>query len=243
MNVNQGILVVNVLVILIFGLGIYSGLRKGLVRQILNFVSIIVSFVLAYLGAPLLSKEVNFVSYDQKLFDKLKFAGFDQTANLILSFVLILIVAFLVTAIIKVIIIKIIDHTAIIGTLNRLLGGLLSIVISTFIVLNLAMLLNMPFIKNGEAIKKGSLLAPLSEISSKVTGYFINDFKVSDIKVSDFNFDNIGNYSEEYVGNWFKENNIKTVDDFTRKTGLKVDIIEKAFNTTFVEFIKKIYGQ
>ena len=115
----------DILLLILLGVGFISGLFSGAVKQVISLVAFVAGFVIACL-------------YDQELADVLtRFLNFPTLCK-VLAFVLLLVIVPIVANLIASLLTSVLNWMPVIGLLNRVLGGILcmvkyALILGTFI--------------------------------------------------------------------------------------------------------------
>jgi uncharacterized membrane protein required for colicin V production len=154
-------------ILLLIGFGIY-GYFRGLFKQSLDVVSMLVVAWLSTLLGPLFAKNVNLVG-DLNINDMTVISGIVRNlVNSTVWIIVLFIVLMILVGIVRIIAFKHIK-TPLNKNVDRYGGVALSIVIPVVIGILIVSILSLPVFANGKDIVSASLLSPLSPIGDSVS--------------------------------------------------------------------------
>jgi uncharacterized membrane protein required for colicin V production len=154
-------------ILLLFGFGVY-GYFRGLFKQSLDVVSMLVVAWLSTLLGPLFAKNVNLVG-DLNINDMTVISGIVRNlVNSTVWIIVLFIVLMILVGIVRIIAFKHIK-TPLNKNVDRYGGVALSIVIPVVIGILIVSILSLPVFANGKDIVSASLLSPLSPIGDSVS--------------------------------------------------------------------------
>ncbi len=162
---NTWIPFVNIAVIAIFILFLGIGLYKGFLLMAVEFFSFIVTFILAYMIAPVLSASIHLASYAKidvghELLNDL----IGKRINDLLWFVIVFVVLMVIFAVLRSIV-QIASEIPVLKQVNALLGAVFGIAKAYAICLIAIFLLQTPLIANGSEVIQQTMLKTLEEHS------------------------------------------------------------------------------
>jgi|SRR5574344_463805 membrane protein required for colicin V production len=161
---------IDITILVLFVIGIIKGIKDGFIRQVAAIGGIFLGFWLAYKFSSL------FCPYIIKWIPSLS-----EATVKIISFVIIIIAVIIAVHFLGKLIEKVIT-ISMLGWLNKLLGIIIAIAATAFIIgliLNLVTYINNTWFTliPAEKIAESKLFAPLSEIANSVFPYLKNFFK------------------------------------------------------------------
>lgn len=178
--------VIDIIIILLFLIGIVSGIKNGVVKGTISLIGTIVVFVLAfYLKNPLASfffEHLPFLSIFKGA-DIINIMFYELIAFLIMISLLSIILGILIK--ISKIIERLFNFTVILGVISKLLGAIIGFAETYLIVFALIVIVSQPFMIGNEIYKSklASLIANKSFILTNISKKSINTFnEVYDLK-------------------------------------------------------------
>lgn len=164
----------NIGIIIIFILFIYSGYKKGFLLKVLGCLSFIVVGFLAWYIAPVVGKFIHLFPSDlTPLKDTIAEIYFYDVMNRMLLFVVIFII-FIISTILLRPLFKTIGAIPILAQVNRLFGIVFGFLQAFILIFVLTIVLQTPLFANGAHIIDQSYLSSIGEVSDKIL-FFAND--------------------------------------------------------------------
>ncbi|MDO5440613.1 MAG: CvpA family protein [Erysipelotrichaceae bacterium] len=198
MNIpNNLFIIVDILVAVILLFCIIKGVINGFVFELINIVFLAATCFIAYLVSPILAIKAQILDLasENELADKVVDTfNINITVNTVLWFVIIVLVLNLIFMIVKPLF-KTVSKIPVIGSVNRILGGLIGGLRGFVICLFISVLITMPVIKNGKEVKEASVLRYADDITDYATKFIVKNVNLDNIKqeVDDFDVDKARN--------------------------------------------------
>ena len=202
-----------IIICVFYILAIINGVKNGFMYILLDILGFIIAIFGAYYLTPIFSETImlipsSFISAEYSFQE-----GLRTLFNNILLFFLIFMLLLFCINILKKVFIRISD-LPIIGTFNKLLGGLCGIIIGTFWVILFTMVLKSPLFVNGEDFIEQTALKNISTVSDQAinmvfTNYLTDEKLISFVEDANQNNsnDNIFKIIEMYYTNESSNNN------------------------------------
>lgn len=209
MNIPQNLFIfIDILVAVIILIGIIKGCINGFAYELVNLVFLALSFVAAWFISPILANKVPVFNID--LGNELANKMYETTnasflINNIIWIVIIILLLNLIFLLVKPLF-KTISKIPVIGSFNRILGGLLGFLRSFVICLLISVLITLPIVKNGKAVKEGTVLKYADDITDVTTKLIINNINLDNLKNDIDSIDVDG--AREELTNWLIENGV-----------------------------------
>lgn len=234
--------VINVLIILFLAFSLFNGYRKGFLFQVLNLLTFLIVFCLAFIFSKEFSKIFNFVDLhpSQKLKLSLSLLEIDKKINIVIWFIILFVVGLIVLGIIKRLFKKLTSNLPIINGIDRTFGMILSLVFALFILFNITTVFNTPLVSNGNLIVEKTILKPINNISKKAADYLVET--VYDSGATKILFEKLsGDYTK--LKPFFEKYNIVDENSFYKYFGDKSKDIEKITGLSAKDLVNKAYGR
>lgn len=221
----ENVLILNLIIIFIYLINAINGYRKGFLYSFIKFIALFLNLFFSFKLARIYANSFNLSQYFSNDFqNNLKILNITIFFNTITLFLLFFIVLSFISFIFIKIINKIIMKTPLIANVNKILGLLLSVIYSTFLVLIIGVVLNMPFITNGKQLQSKSIIAPIGKISEIITKKLI--FKISDVSFLIDQFINQVGDNQDSLIKWLKKEKIESRVQFENITNIPFESIE-----------------
>ncbi|MBO4550871.1 MAG: CvpA family protein [Bacteroidaceae bacterium] len=151
----------DILLLILLGVGFISGLFSGAVKQVISLVAFVAGFVIACL-------------YYQELADVLtRFLNFPTLCK-VLAFVLLLVIVPIVANLIASLLTSVLNWMPVIGLLNRVLGGILCMVKYALILGTFIWFFSFTNLLKEETMQKSKLCKPLKALPELVYNTLYN---------------------------------------------------------------------
>lgn len=201
LNIN----IVNLLILLIYLIAVVSAYKNGFLYEVLGlFINLLILF-LAFLGAPLFSRNFPLINIDVQAYPILSIFNVNELFNTILYFVLIYLVLSIIGFLIKRLF-KSVSDIPFLGFFNQVLGMVVGFINATIITLLLSLLVSLPFISNGQAIKQQSLLKYVNMFSNQAVLYISDYIDLESLAIDIDNFD--AENAREELNKWLIEQGV-----------------------------------
>lgn len=182
---------------------IYRGYKRGLLLQLVDLVSILVSFIIAWLFSPIFVKIFSFVSINPtslSAIDKSINDGANQLIWFGILFIVVRIALMIITPLAS-----LISKMPLVKQVNSVAGGLFSIVVYFVYVMLIIFFLTLPIVKNGQEIISGTVLKPIQEVSQPIFTLIDSELNNNAALQSIINNQRLTQEQEEQVVSWLKE--------------------------------------
>lgn len=171
----------NLAIVIILGLCVFIGVRKGFVKQLIEFLALVVALVVAWLYAPVLARF--FVIYRLKS-DIIRNEGILKIANMRLNTIIWFIIIFVLVSLLMIIVrilSKTISKLPVINLLDKFLGGCFGAAQGFIIILIISFGLSNAFFLNGVAFKEKTVLRKIDIIAAKSFKYLKQSYEENEI--------------------------------------------------------------
>lgn len=160
-------IVINILIVALYLFLMWRAYKKGFLYELFNFIGFIFAFLFAWFIAPILAEQFPLIASGtiNDLADELLVGIALPICNTLIWFIIILVVVRVILAIILSLF-KAVSKIPVLGFFNRLLGTFFGIVNATIWVMIISMLLSLPFFTNGQAVKEGTLIKHINNLSN-----------------------------------------------------------------------------
>ena len=156
---NEGMIVVNMIVIVLAVVNLIAGIRRGFLLQLVDTIGLIAALFAAWLFSPVLAEWVMLVPSSLNPLEGTLLAPFFQVMmNQLIWFIVLFLVCRLVLFLLKPLV-KALGHLPLVRQVNQLLGALFGLVNTMIWMVILAVILLLPVFDNGQQIVDHTLLA------------------------------------------------------------------------------------
>lgn len=180
--------VIDVIIVTVGVFCIIKGYINGFFYELINFIFILLSIVLAWFISPVLSKAYPIFKLNSgnELVDTISDTlNLNSLFNNILWFIIVVFGLIVLSLLLKPLFKKL-CKVPVLGFFNRVLGALFGILNAFVVVLLISILLSLPVIKNGKEVKQKTLLKYTDSVSKLVNNYIVNNINLDEL---DENFD------------------------------------------------------
>lgn len=198
------ILYINIAIVCIYVLFIVLGYIKGFLYELIGLLYTIASVIISWIVAPIfaslypiinisdLSKEISIIS---------KFFDINSLINTAIYFIICFLVLKLVHVLIT-LILKLFNKIPVLGTTNKILGGLFGIVNATLVTIALSLLLSLPIFSNGNYIKEKTYFKLVSNLTSEAINLIVDNIDLSKFTNTSLSIDL--NSTRDLIKTWFE---------------------------------------
>ena len=156
---NEGMIVVNMIVIVLAVVNLIAGIRRGFLLQLVDTIGLIAALFAAWLFSPVLAGWVMLIPSSLNPLEGTLLAPFFQVMmNQLIWFIVLFLVCRLVLFLFKPLV-KALGHLPLVRQVNQLLGALFGLVNTMIWMVILAVILLLPVFDNGQQIVDHTLLA------------------------------------------------------------------------------------
>ena len=169
--------VIDVIIVTVCVFCIVKGYINGFFYELINFIFILLSIVLAWFVSPVLSKAYPIFKLNSgnELIDTISSTlNLNTLFNNVLWFVIVVFVLIILSLLLKPLFKKLVK-VPVLGFFNRLLGAIFGILNSFIIILLISIFLSLPVIQNAKEVKQKTLLRYTDKVSKVVNNYIVNN--------------------------------------------------------------------
>ena len=205
MNIPEAyFMYLNVIIALIYLAFIIIGYCKGFIYGVISVIYTGLALFISWLLSPVLSNLYPIVNMESESLEAQllnKFIDTNQIINNVLYFVIIYLVLKVLYIIIS-LIVKAFNKVPVLGTFNKILGGILGFVNATIVALLISVVLTLPVFKNGNEARDASVLKYIKSTSDKVVSYIIDNMDIKfDASLDKFDADEVRLEIKEWILN------------------------------------------
>ena len=183
--------IIDMLVVAIFLFCVVRAFRNGFVYELINFIFLGISILAGWFLSPILAIKASLfnIELDNELAAKLIDSNnISIVINTVVWFIIIVLVLNLLFVLIKPVF-KALTKVPVLGSINKLLGGILGLIRAFIICLLLSVLITLPVIKNGKDIKNNSILRFGDDITNITTKFLVDNVDLDNLKHEISSFD------------------------------------------------------
>lgn len=205
MNIPEAyFMYLNIIIALIYLAFIIIGYCKGFIYGVISVIYTGLALFISWLLSPVLSNLYPIVNMESESLEAQllnKFIDTNQIINNVLYFVIIYLVLKVLYIIIS-LIVKAFNKVPVLGTFNKILGGILGFVNATIVALLISVVLTLPVFKNGNEARDASVLKYIKSTSDKVVSYIIDNMDIKfDASLDKFDADEVRLEIKEWILN------------------------------------------
>lgn len=179
---------VNIVVAIIFLIYVFKSYKNGFIYELVNLAFLLLSVACAWLVSPILAKNATIYDASKVVENNLPAENLNVLINTIIWFVLILIVLNVIFLLIKPLL-KFFSKIPVLGTVNKVLGGIIGILYALFVSVIISMILTFPIFKNGKEVVDGTILKYANSLNKAATKLLIQNIDLSEVANHTEDFD------------------------------------------------------
>lgn len=212
--------IINIVIVIAYLVMIYRGATTGFLVQLANMLGIIASFIISSYVSPVLSEYIDLWPHawtftNIELLNEVFYSKLNELAWFFLTLIIINIIFVIIKPAFKSI-----QKIPFIKQISALLGGTISVFVTTFWALMISLLLTTPLIKNGNIYVDNTFLKDIKFYSEIIIGGVmdpINDNLTITRILNDI--EKLNDDDKTWLRNWLDDNNFKDlpIEEFTQK--------------------------
>ena len=181
---------INIIVAVVFLIYIFKSYKNGFVYELVNLVFLVLSVIASWIIAPILASKISIFDVNQVSDVPIPSKDVNVIINSLIWFVIILVLLNVLFLLIKPLL-KFISKIPLLGTVNKVLGGIVGILYGLFVTIIISMIFTMPIFKNGKEVVDNTILKYANSLNKTMTKYVVENIDLSKVSKysDDFNVD------------------------------------------------------
>ena len=181
---------INIIVAVVFLIYIFKSYKNGFVYELVNLAFLVLSVIASWIVAPILASKISIFDVSQISDVPIPSKDVNVLINSLIWFVIILVLLNVLFLLIKPLL-KFISKIPLLGTVNKVLGGIVGIIYGLFVTVIISMIFTMPIFKNGKEVVDNTILKYANSLNKTVTKYVVENIDLSKVSKysDDFNVD------------------------------------------------------
>ena len=171
---------VNIVVAIVFILNIFKSYKNGFIYELVNLAFLVFSILCSWFIAPVLANKVFIYDANKLVDNKLPLDNINVFVNTIIWFVLLLLILNVLFLLLKPLL-KFFSKIPVLGTVNKILGGIVGIIYGLFITIIISLILTLPIFTNGKEVVDNTVLKYANILNKEVTKIVIKNVNLDEI--------------------------------------------------------------
>lgn len=181
---------INIIVAVVFLIYIFKSYKNGFVYELVNLVFLVLSVIASWIIAPILASKISIFDVNQVSDAPIPSKDVNIIINSLIWFIIILVLLNVLFLLIKPLL-KFVSKIPLLGTVNKVLGGIVGILYGLFVTIIISMIFTMPIFKNGKEVVDNTILKYANSLNKTMTKYVVENIDLSKVSKysDDFNVD------------------------------------------------------